>query len=195
MKQTIKKLTSAALALAMGISMAGNVFANEIEETEYVQVAGYTCTVEDGQYYTEIDGERYLLINLDDLTPSNYQAPNVCSEEKNTLSFEDKREIYSDTVNLTNGNYTSPHISCNSTHGFIMHILKPIASETVYLNFHYFMGAYGWDHAERGYVFNIFYTDQIIFTGAQQLISECYLEIYKDKTTLGSPFSYGLYEY
>lgn len=200
MKQTIKKLTSAALALAMGISMAGNVFANEIEETEYVQVAGYTCTVEDGQYYTEIDGEWYLVINLDDFLPEYLKDSTAAYPERESLQFNtlaSDHELYSDTVNLNRGEYISPAIDCNPSIGFKLKILNSFFSNTVMLRFHM-------NHRDSGWVptidiplsFSALHTVQGFVTEyTSPYLIQCKVQFLKDGTTLASPFSYALYEY
>ena len=202
MKQAIKKLTSAALALAMGVSMAGNVFASEIEETEYVQVAGYTCTVEDGRYYTEIDGEKYLVINLDELMPEFAEAAIAAyAEEKlpavNPLLANDS-EIYSDTVNLNRGDYISPIIDCNPTSGLIMKTYSALFPSSVNLIVHMHIDKIYWVPTKPYTLwFDAVNTSRnLILAGyAAQVVKQCKIEFLKDGTSLPSPFSYALYEY
>lgn len=65
MKKIAAMLAAAAVVSSFGVS----AFAEEVveEQKELVQVGEYECWVEDGQYFTELDGEIYLVINLDEL--------------------------------------------------------------------------------------------------------------------------------
>ena len=205
MKQPIKKLTSAALALAMGVSMAGNVFANEIEETEYVQIAGYTCTVEDGQYYTEIDGERCQVINLNDYIPevTTVSADEYANEEDNNSLPGAKASgplLYSDTVNVErDGDYRSPLIKCKPTVNFIIKIQDSLNGRVSLEMLLYgpvndsSIGAI----EKYTYHFNLFVTENklVISTEEVALLTErCQVLIFKEGTTI-SPLSYALYNY
>lgn len=65
MKKIAAMLAAAAVASSFGVS----AFAEKAsqEQKELVQIGEYECWVEDGQYFTELDDEIYLVINLDEL--------------------------------------------------------------------------------------------------------------------------------
>ncbi len=65
-----RKITALFLAVVAALSSTVTVYAEEaIEQRETVRVGNYNCWVEDGEYYTEYNGEVCQVINLDEMTP------------------------------------------------------------------------------------------------------------------------------
>lgn len=68
MKKFAAMLVAATIASAMSVpAFAEGLAVTEEEQKELVQIGDYECWVEDGQYFTEFEGETYLVINLDEL--------------------------------------------------------------------------------------------------------------------------------
>ncbi len=201
MKAFIKKLTASVLITAITAAMTGNVYAAEPEAKAYVQVAGNNCVVEYELYFTEIDGEKYVVINLDDLIPNNVNISGNKSKENRSIfsTLEDKRKLYSDTVNLTNGDYSSPTLNCSPDTGFIVRSYNAFFEKDVKVRMHMYSGtALQWiPSITVNLRFSAFLTEpNIIIQGEPASeISKCRMEILKEGTTLDSPFSYTLYEY
>ncbi len=201
MKAFIKKLTASVLITAITAAMTGNVYAAEPEAKAYVQVAGNNCVVEYELHFIEIDGEKYVVINLDDLIPNNVNISGNKSKENRSIfsTLEDKRKLYSDTVNLTNGDYSSPTLNCSPDTGFIVRSYNAFFEKDVKVRMHMYSGtALQWiPSITVNLRFSAFLTEpNIIIQGEPASeISKCRMEILKEGTTLDSPFSYTLYEY
>lgn len=201
MKAFTKKLTASVLITAITAAMTGNVYAAEPEAKAYVQVAGNNCVVEYELHFTEIDGEKYVVINLDDLIPNNVNISGNKSKENRSIfsTLEDKRKLYSDTVNLTNGDYSSPTLNCSPDTGFIVRSYNAFFEKDVKVRMHMYSGtALQWiPSITVNLRFSAFLTEpNIIIQGEPASeISKCRMEILKEGTTLDSPFSYTLYEY
>ncbi len=201
MKAFIKKLTASVLITAITAAMTGNVYAAEPEAKAYVQVAGNNCVVEYELHFIEIDGEKYVVINLDDLIPNDVNISGNKSKENRSIfsTLEDKRKLYSDTVNLTNGDYSSPTLNCSPDTGFIVRSYNAFFEKDVKVRMHMYSGtALQWiPSITVNLRFSAFLTEpNIIIQGEPASeISKCRMEILKEGTTLDSPFSYTLYEY
>lgn len=200
MKFSIRKMTAAALSLVMAVTMGASAYADELDVQEHVQIHGYDCTVENGQYYTEIDGEWYLVINLDDFLPEYLKDSTAAYPERESLQLNtlaSDHELYSDTVNLNRGEYISPAIDCNPSIGFKLKILNSFFSSTVMLRFHM-------NHRDSGWIptidiplsFSALHTVQgFVAEYTSPYLIQCKVQFLKNGTTLASPFSYALYEY
>lgn len=201
MKAFIKKLTASVLITAITAAMTGNVYAAEPEAKAYVQVAGNNCVVEYELHFIEIDGEKYVVINLDDLIPNNVNISGNKSKENRSIfsTLKDKRKLYSDTVNLTNGDYSSPTLNCSPDTGFIVRSYNAFFEKDVKVRMHMYSGtALQWiPSITVNLRFSAFLTEpNIIIQGEPASeISKCRMEILKEGTTLDSPFGYTLYEY
>lgn len=64
-----RKIISILLALSTTLSIANTAHAEDVIETKRtVKIGNYDCWSENGEYYTEINGEVGLVINLDELS-------------------------------------------------------------------------------------------------------------------------------
>ncbi len=202
MRTFTRKLTASTLAAAMTTCMTVTAFAAEPAE-EHIQISGYDCVVENGQYYTEIDGERYQVVNLDEYMPEVVSSMVGSKESSSVLSVnETKTQIYSDTVNLTrDGDYTSPVIDCNPTGGFYLSIrYQAIWNEKVKISMilHSNQVQVKVPTINETLNFSIFASEcklVIVGEGVAKYVKQCELKIFEEGTTLGSPFSYTLYSY
>lgn len=206
MKFSIKKMTAAVLSLVMTVTMGASAYADELDVQEHVQIHGHDCTVENGQYYTVIDGERCQVINLDDYIPEvTIVSAGEYANEEDTHSLTGARAygspLYSDTVNVKrDGDYCSPMINCSPILGFTLKILD-CAFGSVNLRVNLYGAAPNdtiiGEVKEKSYHFNILVTENRleILGGAEvgELTKRCVLKIYKDGTSV-SPFSYALYD-
>lgn len=62
----MKKIISFLIAAVIAINTNFAIAAESINETELVNINGYSCYEKDGQYWTTLDGGEYLILNLDD---------------------------------------------------------------------------------------------------------------------------------
>lgn len=84
MKKIAAMLLAAAITSAMSVSASAEESAVTEEQKELVQIGDYECWVEDGQYFTEFEGETYLVINLDEL---EWESEEV-SEKNRAVSWQ-----------------------------------------------------------------------------------------------------------
>lgn len=205
--KTVRKFVASLLITSMMLSVAGNVYAAE-PETE--SVANVSIRVGDSDYIVEkdlpiieFDGEEYVVISINDITPNNISNSNLShtQEESAVLSAtNNKRFLYSDTVNLTSyGDYSSPEINCAPKNGFILRNQEAFFPQYMKIRMHLFSKNFnGWNPTYEVRVeFSVIDVERklgIILESASD-ISKCLLEILKDGTTLSSPFSYSLFEY
>ncbi len=135
------------------------------------------------------------------MIPNNVNISGNKSKEKRSIfsTLEDKRKLYSDTVNLTNGDYSSPTLNCSPDTGFIVRSYNAFFEKDVKVRMHMYSGtALQWiPSITVNLRFSAFLTEpNIIIQGEPASeISKCRMEILKEGTTLDSPFSYTLYEY
>lgn len=217
MKAFTKKIAASVVITAITATMTGNIYAAEsatiaasICEAEpevkaYVQVESCDYVIEYGLDFTEIEGENYIVINLDDFIPNDVNISNsnyVRSQENNhsvLSTLADKRELYSDTVNLTYGDYSTPTLNCSPTTGFVVKSFNAFFERDIKVCMHMYSGtALQWvPSITVNLRFSAFLTEpNIVIEGEPaREISKCRLEIFKAGTTMESPFSYGLYEY
>ena len=62
-----KRFISAVMAAVMAFTVNVSVMAETVSEPEMIDINGYPCYERDGQYWTVLDGEEYLVINLDEI--------------------------------------------------------------------------------------------------------------------------------
>lgn len=147
-----KKLAALLTAAAIASSLYVPVQAEE--SRELVQLGELECWIEDGEYYTELDGEEYTVLvlgNDDDMvadlelidqlnstygvTASNDYPSSTWPNQTNFKLYDGE---YSEYVNLANGNYYSPAFlmsisGTDSTAGITVHYDDFLWTETRYL--------------------------------------------------------------
>lgn len=125
----MKPKKSAAILTAATVAMSLCVPVQAEESREFVQLGELECWIEDGEYYTEVDGEKYMVLvlgNNDDMVTdpeligqldSTFAASAI--EDYPTADWPNQTEFklyngeYSEYVNLANGNYYSPAFLTN----------------------------------------------------------------------------------
>lgn len=121
MKTITRKITALLIASATAASMSINAYASEVEENDLVQIGEYECYVEDGQYYTEIDGKTYLVIDLsegaveDESLNTSFYATNWQNGPVVDIS---NGSTYSDTINASQADDCTPIIQGRPTKAY-----------------------------------------------------------------------------
>lgn len=117
-----KSLTSMVLAGVAAMSMSVPTFAASVVDRsteqvrETVNIAGYDCWEDDGDYYAVVDGEVSLILDLTDLshlpkcatiTSVNAVSPNKVSGRYYDVDLSDGKE-YQGRIDITNGDCSTP---------------------------------------------------------------------------------------
>lgn len=110
----IRRIIPAFLSAAIFLASSTVAFAQDnVSQTpvnEQIRVGDYDCYVENGQYYTELDGEKCLVINLDDYDSSYISAQQ--SANASEYRWLDERQTvklsYSGSVDVSKGDFTTP---------------------------------------------------------------------------------------
>lgn len=112
MKRVVAFLTAAVTAAASCISAMAEETAGVYEVEDTVRVGEYDCRVEDGEYYTEIDGETYLVIDLDDC---EWTADEEFSRSAGSSEWRNGPEVdisdgskYKGTADISEGDDSTP---------------------------------------------------------------------------------------
>ncbi len=110
----IQRIISAALSAAI-FSVSSTVAfaqdnASQVSAQELIRVGDYDCYVENGQYFTELDGEKCLVINLDDYvsTDASTQRSSNSTGDEWLDELQEVNLSYSGTVDVSNGDFTTP---------------------------------------------------------------------------------------
>lgn len=109
----MKKLFSVFLALTMAFSLGIAAQADEYETKDTITVSGYECWNEDGEYFTEIDGEKCQVIILDNfiqpMTLSSYVQKQSTASKKPKYDVDlSNGEQYEGRINITQGDDITP---------------------------------------------------------------------------------------
>ncbi len=116
-----KGLISVVMAAVAALSMTMPALAADVTEIapeqtgETVNIAGYDCWEEDGNYFSVVDGEVSLIINLTDMGRlSECAAADVCAASSNAASgrmydvdLTDGKE-YAGQIDISNGDCSTP---------------------------------------------------------------------------------------
>lgn len=175
----IKKIISAALSAAIFSVSSTVAFAQDnapqVSSQELIRVGEYDCYVENGQYFTELDGEKCLVINLDDYVSAASSTQNV-SNNSGYDWLDDLQEVhlsYSGTVDVSNGNFTTPVFLAKQKEdgnysGFQISTgfwLNTTYTADVYF-YNCYVGVEKWECAQNvDLTFNLIAQTRILFTG------------------------------
>lgn len=120
MKKLISSILSAALLLTTSLPAQAAAVTPEVS-SELVDIHGFACYERDGQFYTMLDGDECLVIDLDKIcadvvkegvsVQSTYSGDYLDPPEgwtNNKLTLAIPGSMYTDTCDLTNGDYCSP---------------------------------------------------------------------------------------
>lgn len=191
----MKKILSFFLSLIIGVSALGNAYAYQIEEKQLIQVGEYMCYEANGQYFTEIDGETFLVINLDckETITDNLDISTYSTDWMNgrVVDISDG-SYYSDTMNASKSDDCTPIIVGKPTNGYKFSIAYLPWVNNYNVNIHYYDSSLNiWRHEEKTLTFIMeIVTYNILFTAsASQLISKICVEFYNSSTGR-FPFTY-----
>ena len=160
------------------------------ESAELTDIGGFACYQRDGNYWTMLDGEEYLVIDFRDILPTNNFISTTNTQEpdsKSLSSWENKAYIplspetsYKTQIDLSNGDYYSPifelsHFSNGTYNGYIQlstnHIVNNSYDIEIYVRYQnmtdWFMDG------TRHLTFNIFGKTQAILIGGASFDVDC----------------------
>lgn len=196
MREKIKRITAVITAAVMTVSMSVNTYASEAAESDHVQVGEYECHVENGQYFTEIDGETYLVIDLDDGSTEddsfNISTYSTNWENGRVIDISDG-SYYCDTINASKAVDCTPIFQGNPGSGYKFTAVNLAGINVYKVNIHYFNTAFNkWYSEEKTLTFIMeIATSNILFTSStSQLIKKICLEFYSDGIFRIYPFTY-----
>lgn len=180
-----KRISSSILAAVSAMTMFSfNTMAKEPDKI--VNVGGYQCFENDGNLWTYVDGEKYLVIDVDSPisecgtevktdTLTRGSSIGVPTGWKNSTKIDlSSVESYEDTGDITNSDYCSPVFSVEpSTGGVYCNLYAGF-----WLNTEYIIQIYthntlntGWNYqGEYNIVFNVASQTKILFVGTASTI-------------------------
>lgn len=149
-KKFISFLTASAIALTANVSAA----AEAVSAPQLTDIHGYACYERDGEYWTVIDGQEYLVIDLDSFIESEPQTPfneDSCSPystqattspigkpdghiNPNWVDLTATGGSYEDKCYLTYGTYYSPVFCLDSEASILSRTTAKISTKVVFNN-------------------------------------------------------------
>lgn len=195
-----KKL--AALLTAAVIASSLYVPVQAEESREFVQLGELECWIEDGEYYTELDGKVCLVINLAELEwekedISMYSGSNWQNGEEYDITANGK---YDGTIDITYGDDSTPIVlgrasGDNETRISYCFGTGFIAPNTYQIQIHiYNVGS--WSTSSRKQIFSIFAQNIVLFDGyLNNAPQKMCLTFLKNGSTGETPFNYTFYAF
>ena len=187
------------MAAVMAVSWCGSVYASEVEENNLVQVGEYECYVKDGQYYTEIDGESYLVIELgnDAVECDTSIIPYAYGWENGPVIDISNGSYYAGTISEANN--CSPIIKGNTEKDYRIKISNLIGFNNYKFTIFYYNSAYNHWYSEAETLLFIGFIDKgnvnVLFSGtAKELITKIRFECCLEDSSGPIPFTYRVYQ-
>lgn len=114
-----RKVAALVLAISAALSLTATTNAEDtIEQRETVRIGNYECWVENGEYYTELDGEVCRVVNFDVTSelasPTISRAAGVEIDWSNEVDISDGR-TYHGSINIENSDDFTPVFCGNPT--------------------------------------------------------------------------------
>lgn len=199
-----RKIMALVLALSAMLSVTATAHAEDTTEArETVRIGKYDCWVEDGEYYTELDGEVGLVIDVDKFYEQPYDGSAMplsditwdFLESNAKIDISDGRE-YQGVINLNNyDDYTPVFLIDTGDTGFAS---VKLSTKFVFVN-EYKMTFYLYDGTQGKW--NYPYTQTVRFAGLKNYvllvsgtqtrdITRCCAFFHKDGSTGESVFNY-----
>lgn len=186
-----KKIISITTALSVFITMNlcnANVAAETVSETEHnYMLAGQYCYEKDGNYWTNIDGETYLVINLDEISDnqlsrvSSVSSYSVQDYPFSTWGNKTQRPVphgwsYSGSADVTEDNDFSPVFNVYPVSGgdsADYRLTLDVKSGTS-MNINVFTrsGDAGWSNEVKYVEFGLFTKTLKVFLGSNYLMTD-----------------------
>lgn len=213
-----KRITAMFMASVATLSMTMPAFATDaIEETpeqtrETVNIAGYDCWEEDGNYFAEVDGEVSLIIDLTDMSrlPKCVNVTKVgvvaspaavYSADRYDIDLSDGSE-YEGEIDITNGDcatpifyasYTSPYSRFKFKTDFILPRKYSFTAWVDYAD-EYGYGMHNWYREDVEITFSLLknsYNSFILVEG-NKFGAICKLVFHKEGSTGDPKFNYSM---
>lgn len=194
-KKFISFLTASAIALTANVSAA----AETVSAPQLTDIHGYACYERDGEYWTVIDGQEYLVIDLDSFIENESQTPfneDSCSPystqattspigkpdghiRQDWVNLTEAGGSYEDRCYLTYGNYYSPVYYFVNEGNNRSEVTANISTKVVFNNTYYidvwvhtvdYTGAWHKVGIKKRFDFNAFNPIRALFTGTPNQI-------------------------
>lgn len=198
-----RKVAALVLAISAALSLTATANAEDtIEQRETVRVGNYECWVENGEYYTEINGEVGLVIDISDTSAQSddavqtFASNEVLDWENNAwvLDMRDDTE-YHGYIDLRNhDDYTPIFLIDTGAAGFASFKFRTefIFANTYSITIHTYNDlTHAWDHSStRDVIFSCFVPYMLIVNGTETpYVSKCCIYFNKEGST-GEDFFY-----
>lgn len=198
------RLLSAIVIMATVVGLTSSVSAERISTTaDTVRVGNYDCLEKNGQYFTEINGELYMVINLDELEwkqegISRASSVGWLNGQEVDISDGDK---YNGTVNMKNGDYSTPifigydpdTVTSSKLSYNISASLASSNSYTVDVHVYEYLSR-RWNTSTVTINFGLFTQRKVLFTGQSNVApTKMCLTFDKDNSTGKETFDYSFY--
>lgn len=198
MKRSITNSIFGAVLASMMTLTCGTAYADSnvdttvaiSESAELTDIGGFACYQRDGNYWTMLDGEECLVIDFQDMVPTNNSISTTSAQETDSKflsSWKNKAYIplspetsYKTQIDLSNGDYYSPifelsHFPNHTYNGYIQlstnHIVNHSYDIEIYVKYQnltdWFMDG------TRHLTFNIVGKTQVIIIGGGGYDVDC----------------------
>lgn len=212
--EKVKKLISFLTAAAMAVTVNLSVAAEAITEPELTDIHGYMCYERDGEYWTMLDGEEYLVIDLDNFVTSDTEEVSINDEASLYSAQSNDSPIgvppvnwyYCGYVNMTNaGSYSdSGYIGSGHQDSKIFYCPRPAEDKILTARIstkHFFDNAYditvyihdnqlNWTGEEKSFHFNTLVNNHVLFTGTAEKIIDGFALRFLTSSTGEASFIY-----
>lgn len=186
-------------ASIMAITVNASVAAEAVEKPMLTNINGYMCYERDGEYWTELDGEEYLVLNLDNFVPvestTGFASERSIPKGKPTgwgndsvVTLTNSNPSYEDFCDLSNGNYYSPVYEFDPTRALCSAEIstKVVLPNQYDIRIYTYQGpGLGWLAEDVSITFQLLFGQQrhLLFTGtAGQIITGLALEFLSSST-------------
>ncbi len=197
-----KKL--AALLTAATVAMSLCVPVQAEESREFVQLGELECWIEDGEYYTEVDGEVCLVINLAEL---EWEIEDISMYSNSSWQNGEEYDVtangkYEGTIDITYGDDSTPIFlgsASSDTETRISYCFGTgfVGPNTYYIDIHsYSSGSWHTPKEPKMQIFSFMVPNIILFDGfLNEAPEKMCLTFLKDGSTGQTPFNYTFYAF
>lgn len=195
-KRFFSSLIAASLIWSSSIAATASAETISLDYPETVTVGAYDCYVENDQYYTVLDGETYLVINLDNAVALN-DEDGISSIAKSTSQKEVSivDTTYSGSIDITNGDDTTPIFvgrESGYSRGFKISTKFFFSNDyTVSIYVYDSIGSKWHKNSPIKITFNQVQSSHVLFTGTMvEYYTKAYIVFHKSGSTGEPKFNY-----